>query len=96
LWPVQLLAAGSYALISLEQNIKEFTIMSISLATMGMFNSCCGTRGGGGGAPPYRQNANDIIKPRVLVKNVEMETKNSIEDYLDKIKVKLIDFDEDE
>lgn len=71
--------------------------MSVSIATMGMFNPCCG--GGptvGGGAPPYRQNANEMIKPRVLVRNVEMETKNSLEDYLDKIKVKLVSFEDDD
>jgi len=66
--------------------------MSVSIATMGMFNPCCGGAPGGGGAPPYRQNE-QIVKPRVLVKHVEMETKNSLEDYLDKIKVKLIDFE---
>lgn len=68
--------------------------MSVSIATMGMFNQCCGGAPGGGGAPPYRQNT-EIIKPHILVKNVDMETKNSLEDYLDKVKVKLVDFDED-
>jgi hypothetical protein len=70
--------------------------MSVSIATMGKFNQCCG--GGpavGGGAPPYRQNADERVKPRVLVNKVEMETKNSLEDYLDKIKVKLISFEDD-
>lgn len=68
--------------------------MSISLATMGMYRPCCGTPGGGG-APPYRQNAQEAVKPHILVKNVEMETKNSLEDYLDKIKVKLVSFEDD-
>lgn len=67
--------------------------MSVSIATMGMFNQCCGGTGVvGGGAPPYRQN-DQIVKPTILVKKVDMETKNSLEDYLDKVKVKLIDFD---
>jgi hypothetical protein len=60
-----------------------------------MFRDCCGGAPGGGGAPPYRQNAQEIVKPHILVKNVEMETKNSLEDYLDKIKVKLVSFDDD-
>ena len=68
--------------------------MSVSIATMGMYRQCCGTVGGGG-APPYRQNADEIVKPRVLVHKVEMTTKNTLEDYLDKIKVKLISFEED-
>lgn len=66
--------------------------MSISLATRGMFRDCCAS--GGGGAPPYRQNAEEIVKPHILVKNVDMETKNSLEDYLDKIKVKLVSFED--
>jgi hypothetical protein len=71
--------------------------MSVSIATMGMFNQCCGGGTGyGGGAPPYRQNAQELVKPRILVKNVEMETKNSLEDYLDKIKVKLVSFEDDD
>jgi hypothetical protein len=69
--------------------------MSVNIATMGMFRDCCGGAPGGGGAPPYRQNAQEQVKPRVLVQKVEMETKNSLEDYLDKIKVKLISFDND-
>lgn len=68
--------------------------MSVSIATLGMFNSCCGSQAGGGGAPPYRQNADESIKPLILVHNVEMVTKNSLEDYLDKIKVKLVSFDD--
>lgn len=67
--------------------------MSISIATFGMFQDCCGRATGGGGAPPYRQNAYEQTKPVIFVKNVEMTTKNSIVDYLDKIKVKLVDVD---
>ena len=68
--------------------------MSVSIATMGMYRQCCGTVGVGG-APPYRQNADEDVNPRVLVKKVEMKTKNSLEDYLDKIKVKLVSFEGD-
>ena len=45
--------------------------MSVSIATMGMFNTCCGSRIGGGGAPPYRQD-DERIKPRVLVTKLEV------------------------
>jgi hypothetical protein len=68
--------------------------MSVSIATMGMFNQCCGGTGFGGGAPPYRAEGYDSRShPTILVKDVEMKTKNDIEDYLSKIKVKLIDVD---
>lgn len=70
--------------------------MSVNIATMGMFRDCCGGALGGGGAPPYRQNAEEVVKPLVLVKHVEMKTKNSLEDYLDKIKVKLISFEDEQ
>lgn len=65
--------------------------MSISIATMGMFQDCCGRAVGGGGAPPYTQNPYERPKPHILVRNVEMITINSSEDYLNKIKVKLLD-----
>jgi len=65
--------------------------MSISIATGGLFNPCCGSRiAGGGGAPPYRQNYDDRVRPTILIRNVEMKTKNSI-NYLEQIKVKLVD-----
>jgi hypothetical protein len=68
--------------------------MSVNLATMGMFKDCCGGMAiGGGGAPPYSQNATERVKPHILVKKLEMKTKNNIEDYLKKIKVKLVDTD---
>jgi hypothetical protein len=68
--------------------------MSVNIATMGMFKDCCGGGFvGGGGAPPYRPNASETVKPLVLVKKFEMKTKNNIEDYLKKIKVKLIDME---
>ncbi len=64
--------------------------MSISIATMGKFNGWCMKAG----APPYRQDNEEIVKPRVIVSSVEIETKDSLEDYLDKIKVKLISIDD--
>ena len=66
--------------------------MSVNIATMGLFQECCGGPGGGG-APPYRQNASEETAPLIFVKNVDMKTTNSIEDYLSKIKAKLISFD---
>ena len=66
--------------------------MSISIATLGMFQSCCGRNVVGGGAPPYRQNISEMIKPMVLVRNFEMTTKRDIVgEALKNIKVKLID-----
>jgi hypothetical protein len=65
--------------------------MSVSIATMGKFNQCCGTRVSGG-APPYRPDS-EAAKPFILVKHMDIKTTNSIEDYLSKIKVKLISFD---
>lgn len=62
--------------------------MSVNLATMGMFKDCCEGMVVGGGAPPAMER---VTKPHILVKNLEMKTKNNIEDYLKKIKVKLID-----
>lgn len=65
----------------------------IDIATMGMFRSCCGTRYGGGGAPPYRTNVQEQVKPVVFIRNVEMKTLNSPEDILEKIHVRLKDED---
>jgi len=65
--------------------------MSVNLATMGMFKDCCGGAPGGGGAPPYRQNADERVTPVVFVQNVKMVTINSPEDMLAKIHVKLMD-----
>jgi len=67
--------------------------MSVNIATMGMFRSCCGGGTGyGGGAPPYRQN-DEHVTPLVLVRHVEMVTINSPDDLLKKISVKLKDED---
>jgi hypothetical protein len=65
---------------------------SIGIATMGMYRACCEITQGGG-APPYNANAEEEVKPVVFVKNVEMKTTNDIEDYLGKIKAKLISFE---
>lgn len=65
--------------------------MSVALATMGMFKDCCGGVQVGGGAPPYRPNAEEPVAPVVFVRNVEMLTINSPEDLLKKIYVKLKD-----
>ena len=64
--------------------------MSVNIATMGMFRDCCGGAPGGGGAPPYRQNAEEHVAPLVLIRKVEMITINSPEDLLSKIFVRLI------
>lgn len=64
--------------------------MSIGIATMGMFNSCCGTRAGGGGAPPYRPYAEEHVTPVVLVKKVEVKTISTSDTLIKRIKVKLL------
>jgi len=56
--------------------------MSVEIATMGLFNSCCRV----GGAPPYRQNYDEQTTPIILVTKVEHKTKKSI----DSIKVTLL------
>jgi len=64
--------------------------MSVSMATMGMFNPCCG--GGpsiGGGAPPYRQY-DEHVAPVVFVRHFEMVNVKDPED-IKKISVKLKD-----
>lgn len=66
--------------------------MSVNIATMGMFRDCCGGAPGGGGAPPYRRDE-QIIKPTVMVKDVEMKTINSLEEIKSRIKAKLISVD---
>ena len=48
--------------------------MSVTIATMGMFRQCCGTPGGGGGAPPvyqYEARAEDF-PISVKVKRVKL------------------------
>jgi len=63
----------------------------IDIATMGKFRSCCGTRYGGGGAPPYRTNVQEQVKPVVFVRNVKMKTLNDTDDLIEKITVRLKD-----
>jgi len=63
--------------------------MSVGIATMGMFNPCCGSRTGGGGAPPYRRE-DERIAPRVLVTKFEMETINVNKKMFENISVKLV------
>jgi hypothetical protein len=64
--------------------------MPINIATLGMFKDCCGSRvAGGGGAPPYRQNWDEPVKPTVQVK--KLEVKNISESLIDKIKVTLLE-----
>jgi hypothetical protein len=68
--------------------------MSVSIATMGMFRDCCGGAPGGGGAPPYRQNYDEQVKPVIFVRNVEMTSVNPLEESLSKVKVMLLDDDD--
>lgn len=64
--------------------------MSISIATGGMFNNCCGSGvvAGGGGAPPYRLDDQKVI-PTILIKNVQMINKTN-DISLENIKVTLV------
>jgi len=64
--------------------------MSVNIATMGMFQDCCGRAVGGGGAPPYRQDEEKVL-PRVLVKKVEVKDINILEALLTKTKITLVD-----
>ena len=64
--------------------------MSVNIATMGMFQDCCGRAVGGGGAPPYRQDEEKVL-PRVLVKKVEFKDINILEALLTKTKITLVD-----
>ncbi len=65
--------------------------MSIGLATMGMFNNCCGISAGGGGAPPYKQNEQEHVTPFVLVKHFEMKTVKNKYAMYEQIKVRFLD-----
>lgn len=70
--------------------------MSVSLATMGMFNTCCGPTVpgvGGGGAPPYRREDERII-PLIRVTNMEMKTISIKEQIFKNISIKLISEDD--
>jgi len=63
--------------------------MSVNIATMGMFQDCCGRAVGGGGAPPYRREE-EKVKPLVIVKKVEVEDIDITEALLSKIKISLV------
>lgn len=63
--------------------------MSVSIATMGMFNQCCGTRYGGGGAPPYRRDE-EKVAPMVIVKDVNIKRKKISEQLYENIIVRLL------
>jgi len=65
--------------------------MSVNLATMGMFQDCCGRAVGGGGAPPYRIDNEEVVRPLVLVKKVDVKTINTINEINKNIKVTLLD-----
>jgi len=71
--------------------------MSISIATMGMFNPCCGQRGPVvGGAPPYRQNYDEKVKPTISVTKFEMTSVSIKENILKNINVRLVNEDNQE
>lgn len=69
--------------------------MSVSIATMGMFNQCCGSRVGGGGAPPYRQNDDERVKPYVRVTDVEVKSIKISEQMFKNMTIKLLNEDEE-
>jgi len=65
--------------------------MSINLVTMGMFQGCCGRTISGGGAPPYRIDNEEVVRPLVLVKKFEAKDTDTIETLIKQIKITLID-----
>lgn len=65
--------------------------MSVNIATMGMFQDCCGRAVGGGGAPPYRLDNEEVVRPLVLVTKVDVKTVDTINEISKNIKVTLID-----
>lgn len=66
--------------------------MSIGLATMGMFQSCCGARIGGGGILPYRREE-ERVTPLIRVTKFEMKTININEQIFKNISVILVNED---
>ena len=64
--------------------------MSVAIATLGMFQTCCGSGISGGGAPPYKPYLEERSAPVILVKKVEVETINLNEAFSEKIKVTLL------
>ena len=69
--------------------------MSVSIATMGMFNQCCGSRAVGGGAPPYRRDE-EKIKPYVRVTDVEVKSIKVSQQLFKDISIKLLNEDDQE
>lgn len=63
--------------------------MSVSIVTGGLFHKCYTI---GGGALPFREYADEVVKPLAIVKNFEMKDKRPLKEYK-KIKVQLVDFD---
>ena len=59
--------------------------MSISIATLGLYNRACIK----GGAPPYRPYEQEHVTPFVLVKNVDIKT-IKLNEY-ENIKVRFLD-----
>lgn len=59
--------------------------------THGMFNGCCGSRAGGGGAPPYRPYYDEekekvwVLVKRVIVKAVDKKKTTIQVKLLDKL-----------
>ena len=70
--------------------------MSVGIATMGMFNPCCGSRTvGGGGAPPYRRE-DEHVAPRILVTKFEMETMSVNKKMFENMSIKLVNEEDQE
>jgi len=65
--------------------------MSVSIITGGLYRQCCGVHAGGGGAPPYRQNNEEVVRPFILVKKVEVKLIDTLDTMIEKIQVKLVD-----
>lgn len=63
--------------------------MSVNIATGGLFQDCCG-RAVVGGAPPYRVDNEEVVRPLVLVKKFEVKDINTLETLINQIKITLI------
>jgi cell division GTPase FtsZ len=69
--------------------------MSVSIATGGMFNNCCGGGPGvgGGGAPPVHQYAEQYDSFNVKVVKVYFDDLDGKKSELPEVRVKEIHFD---
>lgn len=65
--------------------------MSVAIATLGMFNPAIGTGIAGGGSTLVREE--EVVRPHILVKNVEYEKNGVTKEGL--VIVKSVDSDED-